>query len=50
METETEEEYLLIGDRESSGSFSSSISLSDNILEEDTPYSGNLFKTWLYLS
>lgn len=47
METETEEEYLLIGDHESSGSFSSSVSLSDrsvdNILEEyhsDTPYSG----------
>ncbi|KAL1506735.1 hypothetical protein ABEB36_006041 [Hypothenemus hampei] len=47
METETEEEYLLIGDRESNGSFSSSVSLSDrsvdNILEEyhsDTPYSG----------
>ncbi|XP_060532454.1 ankyrin repeat and sterile alpha motif domain-containing protein 1B-like isoform X2 [Cylas formicarius] len=47
METETEEEYLLVGDFESSGSFSSSISLSDrsvdNILEEchsDTPFSG----------
>ncbi|XP_066146580.1 ankyrin repeat and SAM domain-containing protein 1A-like [Euwallacea fornicatus] len=48
METETEEEYLLVGGgRESSGSFSSSVSLSDrsvdNILEEyhsDTPYSG----------
>ncbi|XP_030762087.1 ankyrin repeat and SAM domain-containing protein 1A-like [Sitophilus oryzae] len=47
METETEEEYLLIGDHESSCSFSSSVSLSDrsvdNILEEyhsDTPYSG----------
>ncbi|KAJ8943205.1 hypothetical protein NQ318_016718 [Aromia moschata] len=46
METETEEEYLLICD-ESSGSFSSSVSLSDrsvdNILEEyhaDTPFAG----------
>ncbi|XP_050299120.1 ankyrin repeat and SAM domain-containing protein 1A-like [Anthonomus grandis grandis] len=47
METETEEEFLLIGDHESICSFSSSVSLSDrsvdNILEEytsDTPYSG----------
>ncbi|KAJ8968078.1 hypothetical protein NQ314_002478, partial [Rhamnusium bicolor] len=46
METETEEEYLLICD-ESSGSFSSSVSLSDrsidNILEEyhsDVPFAG----------
>ncbi|KAJ8966625.1 hypothetical protein NQ317_009069 [Molorchus minor] len=46
METETEEEYLLICD-ESSGSFSSSVSLSDrsidNILEEyhsDAPFAG----------
>lgn len=51
METETEEEYLLICD-ESSGSFSSSVSLSDrsidNILEEyhsDAPFSGLL---WLH--
>lgn len=48
METETEEEYLLICD-ESSGSFSSSVSLSDrsvdNIVEEyhsDAPFAGNL--------
>lgn len=47
METETEEEYLLICD-ESSGSFSSSVSLSDrsvdNIVEEyhsDAPFAGN---------
>lgn len=53
METETEEEYLLIGDLESSGSFSSSVSLSDrsvdNILEEyhsDTPYSGKDRHSW----
>ncbi|CAH1958287.1 unnamed protein product [Acanthoscelides obtectus] len=46
METETEDEYLLICD-ESSGSFSSSVSLSDrsvdNILEEyqaDVPFAG----------
>lgn len=46
METETEEEYLLICD-ESSGSFSSSVSLSDrsvdNIVEEyhsDAPFAG----------
>lgn len=47
METETEEEYLLICD-ESSGSFSSSVSLSDrsvdNIIEEyhsEAPFAGN---------
>lgn len=46
METETEDEYLLIYD-ESSGSFSSSVSLSDrsvdNIIEEyhsDAPFAG----------
>lgn len=46
METETEDEYLLIYDG-SSGSFSSSVSLSDrsvdNILEEynsDVPFAG----------
>lgn len=46
METETEEEYLLICDG-SSGSFSSSVSLSDrsvdNIIEEyqsDAPFAG----------
>lgn len=48
METETEEEYLLICD-ESSGSFSSSVSLSDksvdNIVEEyhsDAPFAGKV--------
>lgn len=48
METETEEEYLLICD-ESSGSFSSSVSLSDksvdNIVEEyhsDAPFAGKM--------
>lgn len=49
METETEDEYLLICD-ESSGSFSSSVSLSDksvdNIVEEyhsDAPFAGKMF-------
>lgn len=49
METETEDEYLLIYD-ESSGSFSSSVSLSDrsvdNIVEEyqsDAPFAGKIF-------
>lgn len=48
METETEDEYLLIYD-ESSGSFSSSVSLSDrsvdNIVEEyqsDAPFAGKI--------
>lgn len=46
METETEEEYLMIYER-SSGSFSSSVSLSDrsmdNVIEEyhsDAPFAG----------
>lgn len=50
METETEEEYLLICD-ESSGSFSSSVSLSDrsvdNVVEEyhsDAPFAGRLLR------
>lgn len=50
METETEEEFLLICD-ESSGSFSSSVSLSDrsvdNIVEEyhsDVPFAGKVFR------
>lgn len=49
METETEEEYLLICDG-SSGSFSSSVSLSDrsvdNIIEEyqsEIPFAGKFF-------
>lgn len=49
METETEEEYLLICD-ESSGSFSSSVSLSDrsvdNVVEEyhsDAPFAGKCY-------
>lgn len=54
METETEDEYLLIYD-ESSGSFSSSVSLSDrsvdNIIEEyhsDAPFAGRNRDTCLY--
>lgn len=49
METETEDEYLLIFDG-SSGSFSSSVSLSDkstdNVVEEyysDAPFAGKLY-------
>lgn len=53
METETEDEYIFIYDG-SSGSFSSSVSLSDrsvdNILEEynsEAPFAGKCFKTAL---
>lgn len=54
METETEDEFLLICDG-SSGSFSSSVSLSDrsvdNILEEyncDAPFAGKVYFKIIY--
>lgn len=56
METETEDEYLFICDG-SSGSFSSSVSLSDrsidNILEEyncDAPFAGEILNDSFFVS